>query len=101
MEKKTITYTMIGLSMVLLISLGFNISDLNMIDDNPTHSCDSPTFKAVLRCDEGLSSTTKTCKRSFGTNKRCTEGWNEIEHLEPRSNTKQWCCGGGCEDGAC
>ena len=97
MDKKD--YTKIVLGVALLVSLGFNVSDLDMIDDNSTHSCDSPTFQALLRCDEGLSSTNKTCKRSFGTNKRCTEGWQEIvEDIVPQyismyqTNAKEWDC---------
>jgi len=94
MEKKTITYTMIGLSMVLLVSLGFNAMP------EPTHQCDSRELEAY--CFD-MSSTGKTCYTLPGKTggKRCLDGWIEIEHIESKSNARQWCCGNVCEDGAC
>ena len=84
------TYTIITLSAVLLVSLGFNVMP------EPTHRCDSRELKAY--CFD-LSSTGKTCytlPEKIG-GKRCIEGWNEIELLKPTndyqiSNAKQWEC---------
>ena len=92
MEKKTITYTMIGLSMVLLVSLGFNAMP------EPTHQCDSRELEAY--CFD-MSSTDITCYTLPGRTggKRCSEKWIEIEkEIKPtKNNAKQWLCNSkGC-----
>ena len=76
MDKKN--YTIITLSMVLLVSLGFNVMP------EPTHTCDSRELQA--HCFD-LSSTEKTCYTLPGYigGKRCTEGWNEINSLSRNS----------------
>ena len=86
--KKT-TYTMIGLSLVLLVSLGFNAMP------EPTHKCDSRELEAY--CFD-MSSTGKTCYTlpSYTGGKRCTEGWKEIEYIDPdiptKNSGKKWLC---------
>lgn len=94
MESKN--YIMIGLSIALLVSLGFNTMPA------PTHYCDSRELKAY--CFD-LSSTGKTCYTlpNFVGGKRCTEGWKEF--IKEKQNTqlvtssiyKQWKCNNdGC-----
>ena len=79
-------YVMIGLSMALLISLGFNAIP------ESTHYCDSRELKAY--CFD-LSSTGKTCytlpERIGG--KRCTEGWQVLKSTNPvEISSKQYLC---------
>ena len=85
MDKKN--YVMIGLSIVLLVSLGFNIMP------EPTHQCDSRELKAY--CFD-LSSTGKTCYTlpNYSGAKRCTEGWKEIyrEIIITKHLYKQYLC---------
>ena len=72
---ETKNYTIIGLSLALLISLGFNAMP------EPTHQCNSRELQAY--CFE-LSSTGKTCytlPNKVG-GKVCTEGWVEIEDIK-------------------
>ena len=70
MEAKT--YTIIGLSLLLLTSLGFNVTP------EPTHKCDSRELKAYCFY---VSSTDKTCYTlpNYKGAKRCTEGWKELK----------------------
>ena len=70
MERKD--YVMIGLSMALLVSLGFNAMP------EPTHYCDSRELQA--HCFD-VSSTAKTCYTMLGKTggKRCSEGWLELD----------------------
>jgi len=89
MDKKN--YTIITLSMFLLVSLGLNVNP------EPTHECDSREIQA--HCFD-LSSTGKTCYTLPGKigGKRCTEGWQNIEIIKQIANTKQYLCDNqGCE----
>lgn len=91
MDKKD--YTMITLSLALIVSLGFNVMP------EPTHTCESRELQAY--CFD-LSSTGKTCYTLPGSTggKRCTEGWNEINkiNIQKEISAKQWLCSvDGCE----
>ena len=85
MDKKD--YVMVTLSLALIVSLGFNAMP------DATHECDSREIKAY--CFD-LSSTAKTCYTLPGKigGKRCTEGWNEINHITDMSKMvgKQYLC---------
>jgi len=84
---------MIGLSIALLVSLGFNTMP------EPTHICHSRELQA--HCFS-LSSTEKTCytlpNKTGG--KRCTEGWDEIIQIQDEVKEeesigiklRQWSC---------
>ena len=94
MEKKD--YTMVGLSMVLLVALGFNAIP------EPTHQCDSRELEAYCF---SLSSTNKTCYTLPANTggKRCSSLWQEIpmsytSETKPSatqlkaSNANKWSC---------
>ena len=77
MDKKD--YTIITLSAILLVSLGFNVMP------EPTHECDSRELQAY--CFD-LSSSGKTCYTlpNYAGGKRCSEGWKDIQIA------KEWLC---------
>ena len=80
MEPKS--YTIIGLSVLLLVSLGFSAMP------DSTHKCDSRELKAY--CFD-ISPTRKTCYTlpNYTGGKRCTEGWKE---LNIETNGLQFLC---------
>jgi len=83
MDKKN--YTIITLSMVLLVSLGLNVNP------EPTHTCDSREIQA--HCFD-LSSTGKTCYTLPGKigGKRCLDKWDEIVPTNSLIQAREWLC---------